>query len=50
MVLPFSEPERAALPLALFLVYSAHANAAIAHDINVSFQGDRRIVCFPGDA
>ena len=35
---------------AFSLIYSAHANAAIAHDINVSFQGDRRIVCFPGDA
>jgi hypothetical protein len=29
---------------------SAHANAAITYDVNVSFQRDRRIVCFPGDA
>src|SRR6266487_5152713 len=28
---------------------SAHPNAAITHDTNVSFQGDRRIVYFPGD-
>ena len=35
---------------AFSLISSTHANAAIAHDINVSFQGDRRIVCFPGDA
>ena len=35
---------------AFSLISSAHANAAIAHDVNVSFQSDRRIVCFPGDA
>jgi hypothetical protein len=29
---------------------SAHADTAIIHDVDVSFQGNRGIVCLPGDA
>src|SRR6266487_6158942 len=29
---------------------SAHPNAAITHDVDVSFQRNRGIVCLPGDA